>query len=176
MFLDRKDNMIENTKIYFSLKDWFHNEETPIVFLCGVNNKWHNEIIEKITNMDLKAAIACPKYEIANSEDYGAMTSWDLYHIRMASSNGVIVFWCGKDDNYATLLFNLGEWIQNVKYRKIYQPERLLKLIIGIESGFILEKYIMFRMADELPEHKVYFSIDSVGSAIIEELKQLNEK
>lgn len=161
---------MSKVRIYKSGEEWFQ-EDGQLVFLNGSNDKWHNKIIEKLNVAEIDVSIACPMYNISNDIEAYAMTvNWDLFHTRLASFNGAVVFWCDNNGDPSTLLFNLAEWIQNLKYRKIYQPDRLFKLIIGIDDDFILKKYIMFRLFDELPDQKIYLNVEDMGNAIIESL------
>lgn len=152
--------------IYHSPADWFQLDK-PLIFLDRLSGEDALKASNVIHTLDSNMCVALPINSSIEDEGYSAADNWDTYHIRLASNNGVVVFWCNKNSDINTLLFNLGEWLQNLKYRRIYQPERPLHLLLGIEPGFALERYLRFRIGDDLPEFKIYDNLNELCIAAV---------
>lgn len=130
----------------------------PTIFLAGPIQgapKWQEEVIkvfsEKFYN---NINIACPRSPGPWHGDYEAQVKWETFHLQLAASSGLILFWVPlaeeehPDRCYGqTTRFELAEWITKYKsavdnnISKIDSP----KLIIGIDPLFSGRRYIVER-------------------------------
>ena len=147
-----------NDNLYYPPDKWF-DDSAPFIYLAGGDNDltyWQNQAIHHLHKERPDLIIAAPCYSEVADIDYAARVSWELYHIRLASAMGVIVFWLPKLSIDAETVYQLSEYLTHLKYRKIHQPDRPLKIAVGIEDGCSLEKYLGFRIMDELPGLPIY--------------------
>lgn len=156
-------------KVCYPPSKWYtqEDEKNKLVFLCGSLNdavSWQPDAIEMLHSKSTELYIASPLGGVAEEDQ---QISWELYHIRMASATGVILFWLSKECQDQRTIYQVGEWLQNIKYRIKYQPERPLKVVVGIEPGFCLEKYITFRITDELPGMPIFNNLEDACKEVL---------
>jgi len=170
--------------IYQPPSDWFAGDEGRLVFLAGpiqgAAPNWHSKAIVLINAGNQNLHIANPISSVIGADfNYAKQVSWEVYTIRVSSAVGAIMFWMAKEETHLperayaqTSRFELAEWIGHFKTRKMFQPEREpLKLIVGIEPGFSGERYIRFRLADDLPDFPVYSTLEDTCAGVIEAFK-----
>ena len=146
-------------------------ETTPLVYLGGnddVDRKWETKAIELIRAAKPDVFIANPA-EHTSPHDFTSAVGWRIYHQRMASVNGIVMFWMGKvygDDGETR--HELAEWITHLKYRKIHQPEKPLKLVVGIDPEYYDAEYLIYRLYDDLPDFSIHNTLEVTIAAVVE--------
>ena len=145
-------------------------ETTPLVYLGGDGDDgWDERAVELIRATKPDVFIANPHPYTADDIDFAAVIGWSVYHQRMASINGVVMFWLGEDDGgYAETRHELAEWITHLKYRKIHQPEKPLKLVVGIDPEYYDAEYLIYRLYDDLPAFSIHNTLEATIAAVVE--------
>lgn len=160
--------------LYSPPKLWYVDAD-PLVYLAGSFDElseWQNEAIKLLQTAIPSINIANPAgtQMMATEEDYHFLIEWRIYHQRIASANGVLLFFI--DDNFGEEdMFEFAEWLTHLKYRQKLDPERKLKLILGMPDKVAESKYIKHRIFQDLPDFKIYNSLEYAVGAVIEELK-----
>lgn len=148
-------------------------ETTPLVYLGGNDSyvddkKWEIKAVELIRAAKPDVFIANPA-EWTAPHEFIAAVGWNIYHQRMASINGVLMFWLGKDDmDDQEVRHELAEWITHLKYRKIHQPEKPLKLVLGIAPEYYNAEYLIYRLYDDLPDFPIHNTLEATIAAVVE--------
>lgn len=162
----------------------WYTDQIKMIYLAGSlgENKWQDKVIELLqTKIDDDTYIANPyntdwtewKPELLTQEE--CQTEWEVAHIRIASSIGCILFWMNGNADKKEV-YELAEWLTHLKYRKLNNPDRPLKLVLGIENGFTGEKYIRQRLAGDLPDFVIYETLEDTCNAVLEMIKGDNEE
>jgi hypothetical protein len=157
--------------IYRTLTEWYQNDK-PLLYLGGsIVNNWQDPAIDLLVSKHINAHIADPHRYAENSDpskaEYDISWDWKIYHIRTAAATGAVLFWLDKECIDVDLRHDVAEMITHMKYRNIHQPDRPLKLLIGVEPGYCGEKYMRYRMADDLPDFVVFNKLDDLCNEAI---------
>jgi Nucleoside 2-deoxyribosyltransferase like len=155
---------------------WYNNESDniPLIYLAGSINDgiWQQQAIELLGKSDKKLYVANPvrTKPTTNDEEYYINIEWQIYHQRISSSVGGLMFWMNGHLEAYKSYYELGEWIQNMKLRKIFQPNREpLKLVVGIDPAHPnIDKYIRHRFSQDMPEFVIYDKLEDVCNAMLE--------
>lgn len=141
-----------------------HREtDRPVIFLAGPIQgafDWQSEAIQIIHKLNPDVVIASPRRERREGFNYDEQIDWETEYLNRAANNGVILFWLAKEMEvipgrvYAqTTRFEISEW----KYR--HQRDGV-KLVLGIEDGFVGDRYIRTRFANDCPEITIHASLE----------------
>lgn len=98
------------------------------------------------------------------SFSYDEQVKWESEYLRRAGENGVILFWLAKEHEkiegrqYAqTTRHEIAEWM--VKHQ-IFGS----KIVVGIEEGFVGDRYIRHRLATDCPDVKIHSNLSDLCS------------
>ncbi len=130
----------------------------PIIFLAGPIQgafEWQSCAAEYINYLDPLLWIASPrrgKIKLGDVVVFNEQVDWETHFLNRAATEGVILFWLAKEYSHAcgrpyaqTTRFELAEW-------KVKHERDVVKLALGIESGFSNENYIRRRFNQDCPE------------------------
>jgi hypothetical protein len=88
------------------------------------------------------------------------------------------MFWLAKETSHIcdrafaqTSRFELAEWLTHYKYRKQINPDKPIKLVLGIDNDFPGRKYILSRLFDDCPEFVVATTLEDTCQLMTEVLK-----
>lgn len=152
-------------------------DRTPTVFLAGPIQgapNWHEDAIKCLTELagDMDLYIANPKIKYLDDRFvYADQVDWEtaMLNHTASSGSGLIMFWLAKEQDviegraYAqTTRFELAEWLA---YSQIVMP--VVK--VGIEEGFVGERYIRHRLGKR---QSPYNDLKSLCEATIQEIKR----
>ena len=156
-----RSNM-ENPKIIYAPHFLATNE--PIVFLAGPiqgAEYWQSDAMRLIHSLRPDLVIASPRRPVMPDPtfDYDEQVKWESEYLKRAGENGVILFWLAKEKEriegrqYAqTTRHEIAEWM--VKHQYFGS-----KIAVGIEDGFLGDRYIRHRLATDCPDVKVHNSL-----------------
>jgi hypothetical protein len=132
----------------------------PMIFLAGPIQgayDWQKDAISLIHSDAPDVYVASPRRQSALRGDFkkgmfDEQVDWEIYHMRLAGENGVVLFWLTKefehicDRAYAqTSRFELAEW-------KARHEGNGAKMVVGIEEGFTGMRYILRRFSQDCPD------------------------
>lgn len=132
----------------------------PVIFLAGPIRgavDWQDEAICYIENKNSKLHIASPRRPELTQEEFSENTfdeqvDWEHFYLQRAGKNGVILFWLAKEIKHncnrayaQTTRFELGEAVAMHHFSK-------MKVVVGIEEGFIGAKYIRKTLSKKYPD------------------------
>jgi calcineurin-like phosphoesterase family protein len=127
------------------------NPELFTIFLAGPIQDapdWQSKAIDYLNahRGDKTFQIACPRKNYKEGEfNYDIQVNWETKHLKMASENGVVLFWLANQETFnptrsyaQTTRYELAEWVTK---------KELLDatLVVGIDPGFSGERYIKMR-------------------------------
>lgn len=140
----------------------------PFIFLAGPIQgapDWQSKAIEIIHTINPLVLIANPRrplFPIDNENAFDEQVDWETKYLNKAGENGLILFWLAKETEiipgraYAqTTRWELATW----KERHVVHG---VKLVIGIEEGFLGEKYIRKMLTKENPDIQVLNSLEEI--------------
>ena len=170
--------MDESTNLYYPPKLWY-NAQDPLVFLAGPikgAEDWQSQAIEILHKSNPQLNIANPRRQ--NFEEDGVQVLWETNHLRLASAYGGILFWLAKEVEHIperafgqTTRFELGEWFTHYKYRKIHQPDKKIKIALGIDDEFPGRDYVIERVFEDCPEFIIATTLEETCQLMTDMLK-----
>ncbi len=176
--------MAEN--LYSPPDQWYEKNEDdnrPLVFLAGPilgAEDWQSKAIETLHAADPNIVIANPRRANWEKDDiqFGVQILWETSHLRLASVYGVIMFWLAKETVHIperafaqTSRFELAEWITHYKYRKQLNPDRPLKVVLGIDNDFPGRRYLLTRIFDDCPEFIIATTLEETCKIVLENVR-----
>ncbi len=149
-------------------------KESRVIFLAGPiqgAEDWQAKAVNILLPKLQDIVIASPRRVVTPSEfNYEEQVNWESYHLNLAGTNGVILFWLAKEvmslpgRSYAqTTRAELFEW----KERHI---NRNAKLVVGIEPGFTGERYIRMRLSQDCPDIEIQDNLGNLCRKTIESI------
>lgn len=143
----------------------------PVIFLAGPIQgapEWHQRAARKILKSGVPCHIACPKKGIVDhyspkdclfDSAPQAQYAWETSFLNHAAQNGVILFWLAKEARHTcarsygqTTRWELAEWKERAMNRQA-------NLVLGIEDGWTGEKYMRFRLEQDLPDLDIHSTL-----------------
>lgn len=174
-------NMAE---IYTPPFKWYNQDANKLLFLAGPikgSDDWQSQAIATINKLEPSIAIANPRRENMdelNPNEWTVQVEWETLHLRMASANGGIMFWLAPEINHdcsnpfaKTTRFEFAEWLTHYKYRKQLNPDKPLKIILGIDDKFPGRDYIIYRVFSDCPEFVVATTLEETCQLAVDVLK-----
>lgn len=154
-----------------------HREtDRPVIFLAGPIQgapEWQTEAIRIIASLAPEVIIATPRRQRSSNFNYDEQVEWETEYLNRAAENGVILFWLANEVEsipgrvYAqTTRFEISEW----KYR--HQRDGV-NLAVGIEAGFVGDRYIRKRFTNDCPDITIH---DTLEATCRQALTLLNAK
>jgi len=155
--------------------------DAPLIFLAGPIQgayDWQSNAIKIIQSIDSELYVASPRRQIKpvgefTEEMYNEQVDWETYHLKKAGENGVVLFWLAKefehrcDRPYAhTTGKELFEW-------KVLHEVYGYKIALGMEEGFVGNRYINRRFSQDCPEIPILHSLEDTCK---EAIRLLNYK
>lgn len=175
--------MTDIDNIYYPPDKWCH-DDNKLVFLAGPilgSDEWQKEAIKIIHKTNPEISIANPrrdKFGELTDEAWVIQVEWETAHLRMASANGGIMFWLAPEENHdcrnpfaKTTRFEFAEWFTHYKYRKIHDPDKSLKIVLGIHDDFPGRDYILHRVFNDCREFIVATTLEETCQLILDKLK-----
>lgn len=150
----------------------------PLIFLAGPIQgapKWQELAISRLDVLAPDLHIASPRRREEytgefTSAMYNEQVDWETFFLNRAAKNGVILFWCAKEEvhdckrAYAqTTRAELFEW-------KVKNERDGTNLALGIEDGYTGAKYIRRRFAQDCPDVRIQSSLEKT---CIEAVRQI---
>jgi hypothetical protein len=171
--------------LYCPPNNWYNPQDgdDPLVFLAGPilgADDWQSQAIQLIHDKNPNIIIANPRRDKwdADPREFEVQIAWETNHLRLASAYGAIMFWLAKETSHIcdrafaqTSRFELAEWLTHYKYRKQINPDKPIKLVLGIDNDFPGRKYILSRLFDDCPEFVVATTLEDTCQLMTEVLK-----
>jgi hypothetical protein len=127
----------------------------------GVNSAigWYRKAIKIIKEIDKTIKIACP-FKTKNDDKISQddFIVWEKHFLEKVEKFGVVLFWLSKEfslDQISLLLLKLGELKTHYEFKEI-------KIVIGIEQGFVYEDYLKSKLHQDCPDLDIYSSLREV--------------
>lgn len=166
--------------------EWHISDEGKLVYLAGgiEDGVWQDKAIELLHAANPDLVIANPatltitvgeelKQLVGTNDKVFIRASWETAHIRVASQTGGILFWISWElGGNPKALFELGEWITHMKYRKTNMPDKPIKLVVGVEPNYHISKYLVQRILTDCPDYTIADSIENACKMMTEALKE----
>lgn len=157
---------------------WYNNHEDniPLIYLGGIEHKtlnWQERAIELLGASDKQIYIANPSRVLPtkDTEEWAIQVEWEIYHQRVASSIGAVMFWLEDNEhsnyNIDKDIFNIAEWQLHLRYRAKIDPNRSLKFVLGIDNEFDGAQYIKYRLSQDMPDFHIFSSLSDTCDATI---------
>lgn len=139
----------------------FKETKSPIIFLAGPiqgAEYWQLDAMRLIHAQNPEIIIASPRRPIMPDPtfNYDEQVKWESEYLRRAGENGVILFWLAVEKEkvvgrqYAqTTRHEIAEWM--VKHQYFGS-----KIAVGIEDGFLGDRYIRHRLSVDCPDVKIH--------------------
>ena len=170
--------------LYLPPDDWFTLEDSrQLVFLAGPilgTDDWQSQATKIIHEKNPNVVIANPrrpKWE-TDEHEFDVQVAWESNHLRLASACGGIMFWLAKETAHIcdrafaqTSRFEFAEWLTHYKYRKQINPDKPIKLVLGIDDDFPGRRYILSRLFDDCPEFVVATTLEETCQLMIDKLQ-----
>jgi hypothetical protein len=151
----------------------YRDTSEPIIFLAGPiqgAQYWQMEAARLIHAQKPEIVVASPRRPIMPDPtfNYDEQVKWESEYLKRAGENGVILFWLAKEKEriegrqYAqTTRHEIAEWM--VKHQ-IFGS----KIVVGIEEGFMGDRYIRHRLASDCPTVLVHSNLaDLCADAVV---------
>lgn len=164
---------METSNIIFA--PTFEATNTPIIFLAGPiqgAENWQLEAARLIHAQNPEVIIASPRRQIMPDPtfNYDEQVKWESEYLRRAGESGVILFWLAKEKEkiegrqYAqTTRHEIAEWM--VKHQ-IFGS----KITVGIEEGFVGDRYIRHRLASDCPDITIHNNLSELCQDSVQKL------
>lgn len=161
-------------KVYLP-PEYYTRDGKRLIFLAGPiqgTDEWQTRAAEIIHSLDSNIEIASPRRLDFKPEDYYDQVDWETYHLHAADG---VLFWLANETQHLcerayaqTTRFELGEWTMRYNFMRDFE------LSIGADSNFTNTRYISHRLSQELPEIKIYTTLEETCEDMVKKLKSSN--